>query len=156
MLVIYKLAWVKLNLVSVVCPFVINYFLEFWIFCWKFLADELYLYFEYRKKIIFLNGICNRWNEYIYIQTSVVFENLKLAEIFVFHVVLLKSRCRKPIKYQLQLLIRLIKSDMVISFMLVIDFTWDVYRNLIHLTIYPHACFFRGEAEGGWAEGSRW
>lgn len=58
----------------------------------------------------------------IYIQTSVVFENLKLAEIFVFHVVLLKSRCRKPIKYQLQLLIRLIKSDMVISFMLVIDF----------------------------------
>lgn len=59
----------------------------------------------------------------LYFQTSVVFENLKLAEIFIFfHVVLLKSRCRKPIKYQLQLLIRLIKSDMVISFMLVIDF----------------------------------
>lgn len=52
----------------------------------------------------------------IYFQTSVVFENLKLAEIFIFfHVVLLKSRCRKPIKYHLQLLIKLIKSDMVIT-----------------------------------------
>lgn len=51
-----------------------------------------------------------------HIQTSVVLENMKLAEIFIFfHVVQLKSRCRKPIKYQLQLLIKLIKSDMVIT-----------------------------------------